>query len=81
MKSEMESMKINNVWTLVDPPEGIKPIGCMWVFKRKRGADGKIKTCKVHLVVKGYRQYYGIDYDKIFSLVAMLGISELEHTF
>ena len=28
MKSEMESMKINSVWTLVDPPEGIKPIGC-----------------------------------------------------
>ena len=28
MKSEMESMEINGVWTLVDPPEGIKPIGC-----------------------------------------------------
>ena len=41
MKSEMESMKVNDVWTLVDPPEGVKPIGCKWVFKRKRGADGK----------------------------------------
>ena len=28
MKSKMESMKINSVWTMVDPPEGIKPIGC-----------------------------------------------------
>ena len=28
MKSEMESMEVNNVWTLVDPPEGVKPIGC-----------------------------------------------------
>ena len=28
MKSEMESMKVNDVWTLVDPPEGVKPIGC-----------------------------------------------------
>ena len=28
MKSEMESMEINSVWTLVDPPEGVKPIGC-----------------------------------------------------
>ena len=28
MQSEMESMKVNEVWTLVDPPEGIKPIGC-----------------------------------------------------
>ena len=28
MKSEMESMEINHVWTLVDIPEGIKSIGC-----------------------------------------------------
>ena len=27
MKSEMESMEINSVWILVDPPEGIKSIG------------------------------------------------------
>ena len=26
MRSEMESMEINNVWTLVDLLEGIKPI-------------------------------------------------------
>ena len=28
MKSEMESMKVNDVCILVDPPEGVKPIGC-----------------------------------------------------
>ena len=28
MKSEMGSMEINSVWTLVDPPKGIKLIGC-----------------------------------------------------
>ena len=72
MKSEMESMKVNDVWTLVDPPEGVKPIGCKWVFKRKRGADGKVETYKARLVAKGYRQCYGIDYDETFSPVAML---------
>ena len=46
MKFKMESMKVNDVWTLVDPPEGVKPIGCKWVFKRKRGADGKVETYK-----------------------------------
>ena len=44
MKSEMESMKINKVWTLVDPPKEVKLVGCKWVFKRKRGTDGKVET-------------------------------------
>ena len=35
MKFEIEFMKVNNVWTLVDPPEGVKSIGCKWVFKKK----------------------------------------------
>ena len=36
MKSELESMYSNNVWTLVDLPQGVKPIGCKWVYKRKK---------------------------------------------
>ena len=72
MKSKMESMKINSIWTLVDPPEGVKPIRYTWIFKRKRGAYGKVETYKAHLVVKGYRQRYGIDYDETFSPIAML---------
>ena len=72
IKSEMKSMKVNDVWTLVDPPKGVKFIGCKWVFKRKKGADRKVETYKVHLVVKRYRQYYGIDYNEMFSPVAML---------
>ena len=28
MKSKMESIKINDIWILVDPLEGIKSIGC-----------------------------------------------------
>ena len=62
----------NSLWTLVDPPEGIKPIGCKYIFKRKRGVDGKVKTYKAHLVAMGYHQHYGIDYDEMFSPVAML---------
>ena len=72
MKSKMESMKVNNVCTLVDLSEEIKFIGCKWIIKRKRGIDGKVKTYKACLVAKGYHQYYGIDYDKIFSPMAML---------
>ena len=65
-------MKVNDLWTLVDPPKGIKPIGCKWVFKRKRCADRKVETYEVHLIIEDYRQHYGIDYDEIFFFVVML---------
>ena len=56
MKSEMDSMYSNQVWTLMDPPDGINPIRCKWVFKRKIEADGQVETYKVRLVAKGFRQ-------------------------
>ena len=65
-------MEVNDVWTLVDPLEGFKSIGCKWVFKRKSGIDGKVEIYKACQVVKGYRQRYGIDYDEIFFPMAIL---------
>ena len=54
MKSEIDSMYSNQVWTLVDPPECIIPIGCKWIYKRKIGVDGKVETYKAGLMVKDY---------------------------
>ena len=34
MKSEIDSMHLNQVWILVNPPEGIIPIGCKWKIGR-----------------------------------------------
>ena len=56
MESEIDSMYVNQVWSLVDAPEGVNPIGCKWVYKKKIGADGQVETYKVRLVAKGFRQ-------------------------
>ena len=39
MKFELDSMYSNQVWDLVKTPNGIKPVGCKWVYKRKFGND------------------------------------------
>jgi hypothetical protein len=72
MNSEMESMYSNKVWDLVDAPNGVKHIGYKWVYKRKRGIDGKVETFKAKLVAKGFTQREGVDYEETFSPVAML---------
>ena len=35
MKSEIESMYENQVWNLIDSPEGVRPIECQWIYKKK----------------------------------------------
>ena len=65
--SEMQSMYDNQVWNLVDPPEGAKVIGCKWVHKIKHDM-----IFKSRLVAKGFKQTHGIDYDETFSPIVML---------
>jgi hypothetical protein len=72
MRFEIDSMSENQVWNLVDSPNGVKPIESKWIYKKKKDMDGNIHVYKARLVAKGFRQVQGIDYDKTFSLVAML---------
>ena len=41
MDREMESMYSNSVWSLVEAPKGVKPIGSKWIYKRKYDQMGR----------------------------------------
>lgn len=69
MNEEMESLRENQTWSLVDLPHGKTPIKCKWVFKTKRNAKGETVRYKARLVVKGFTQQEGIDYHETFSPV------------
>ncbi|GKD10387.1 retrotransposon protein, putative, ty1-copia subclass [Tanacetum coccineum] len=67
---EMQSMKDNQVWNLVDLPPKCKTVGSKGIFKKKTDMDGNIHTYKACLVAKGFTQTYGVDYEETFSPVA-----------
>ena len=54
MKEEMNSIKSNEVWDLVELPNGAKSIGCKWVFKTNKDSLGNIERYKARLVAKGF---------------------------
>jgi hypothetical protein len=72
MLEELAALEKNKTWELVSFPVGKKVVSCKWVYALKQDLDGKIKRYKARLVVRGYSQTYGIDYDETFAPVAKM---------
>eukprot|EP00253_Pinus_taeda_P036699 PITA_36699 len=72
MDEEMNAIERNKTWDLVELPKGKEVIGVKWVYKTKSNAEGKIERHKARLVVKGYKQQYGRDYEETFAPVARM---------
>ena len=72
MEDEIQSLKNNNTWDIVNVPSDQHVLTACWVYKVKRDAHGQVSRYKARWVVKGYEQQFDIDYDQTFVSVVKL---------
>ncbi|GKA45590.1 retrovirus-related pol polyprotein from transposon TNT 1-94 [Tanacetum coccineum] len=72
MQEELLQFKRLDVWVLVPAPDNIKPLTLKWLFKNKHDEENTVIQNKTLLVVRGYRQEEGIDFEESFAPVARM---------
>ena len=66
--AELSQMEKVNAWAPVVPPPNANMIPSLFVFRHKCNATGKIVRYKARLVIKGFKQKFGINYIDTFTL-------------
>nr|GEZ40310.1 hypothetical protein [Tanacetum cinerariifolium] len=61
-----------DVWVLVHAPDNISPLTLKWIFKNKNDEENAVIRNKSCLVVRGYRQEEGLDFEESFAPVARM---------
>nr|GEY08747.1 retrovirus-related Pol polyprotein from transposon TNT 1-94 [Tanacetum cinerariifolium] len=56
-----------DVWVLVLAPDNISPLTLKWIFKNKHDEEKTVIRNKSRLVVRGYRQEEGLDFEESFA--------------
>ncbi|XP_023748406.1 uncharacterized protein LOC111896671 [Lactuca sativa] len=72
MQEELNEFECNKVWRLIPTPKDALVVGLKWVFWNKLDKEGNVIRNKARMVVKGYCQEEGVDYEENFALVARL---------
>ncbi|GJT17156.1 integrase, catalytic region, zinc finger, CCHC-type containing protein [Tanacetum coccineum] len=72
INEELLQFKRLDVWVLVPLPDNIKPLTLKWLFKNKHDEENTVIQNKSRLVVRGYRQEEGIDFEESFAPVARM---------
>nr|GEV45811.1 hypothetical protein [Tanacetum cinerariifolium] len=72
MQEELHQFIRLDVWELVPSPDGIKPLTLKWLFKNKHDEENTVIRNKTRLVMRGYRQEEGIDFEESFAPVARM---------
>ena len=71
MQDELDSLLKNKTWDLCKFPASKRALQNKWVYRLKE-EDGRKKIFKAKLVVKGFAQKKGIDFDEIFSPIVKM---------
>nr|GFB23169.1 Gag-Pol polyprotein [Tanacetum cinerariifolium] len=72
IEEELLQFKRLDVWVLVPAPDNISPLTLKWLFKKKYDEEQTVIRNKSRLVVRGYRQEKGIDFEESFAPVARM---------